>query len=252
MPHTLPQGSILSINVGKPATVKRGGGTSAKANKPQPGTEKTWLTGFGKQKVTGPIRLRSRNLDGDGQADLKHHGGPDKAVCVYSIEHYPAWRDELQLDLMPGAFGENLTIVKLNESCVCIGDTWAVGDAVLQVSQPRQPCWKLSRWWGIDGLSVRVQQTGRTGWYLRVLTEGTIEAGMTIQLVERFHPEWTIEAANLIMHRDRENIRAAESLANLPQLSDSWRKTFSLRSQRRKEPSSDRRLFGITTDDKRP
>ena len=227
--------TILSIQVGQPQVVVAPAGQSS---------DKTWTTGFLKHSVAGPIHLGRLNFDGDGQADSKHHGGRDKAVCVYPATHYPLWRSELRLDFESGGFGENLTVVGLAETNVCIGDIWEIGNAKVQVSQPRQPCWKLSRRWGINDLAVQVQRTGRTGWYLRVLQEGEVEAGSPITLAERPHPEWTIDAANELMHRDKRNVAAAEILGCLPELSASWRTTLARRCQKQLDSTSERRLFG--------
>jgi len=122
-----------------------------------------------KRAVEGPVWLGRENLAGDGQADRQHHGGPDHAVLAYSIDHYPAWREELGRELPPGSFAENLAITGRDESTVCIGDTYAIGTALVQVAQPRQPCVKIARRLGIPDLTRRVERTGRTGWYLRVL-----------------------------------------------------------------------------------
>ena len=224
--------TVLSIQVGKPKDVA-----------PQ-GHGKTWTTGFEKRAIAGPVRLEQSNFKGDGQADLKHHGGPDKAVCVYPASHYSPWRTELGLDFVPGSFGENLTVAGLDEKDVCIGDVWEIGDARVQVSQPRQPCWKLSRWWKVDDLAVRVQKTARTGWYLRVLTEGDVEAEASIRLVERAHPDWTIAAANHVMHNGKDDADGAARLAMIPELSASWRETLMRRGQKRKVPRPERRLYG--------
>lgn len=229
--------TIISIQVGQPET-------ATCANPATPSSEREWTTGFGKKPVAGSIRLRKLNLEGDAQADLTHHGGPDKAVCVYPGSHYPFWRDLLGIELSSGAFGENLTVAELTEASVCIGDVWQIGDGRVQVSQPRQPCWKLSRWWDIEDLAVRVQQTGRTGWYLRVLEEGDVEAGAEVFLIDRPNPDWTIAAANELMHHDKNNIAAAQTLATLPELSASWRATLTRRCQKRTEPNPKRRLFG--------
>jgi len=120
------------------------------------------------------------------------HGGPEKAVCVYSAEHRDAWREETGLDLPPGAFGENFTVSGQDETNVAVGDVFAVGGAVVEVSQPRGPCWKLARRWARPDLPKRVLATRRTGWYLRVLEEGPVAAGDELLLRERRAPEWTI------------------------------------------------------------
>ncbi|MFV0443287.1 MAG: MOSC domain-containing protein [Planctomycetaceae bacterium] len=207
--------------------------------------DRPWRTGFFKEPVHGPVLLRNKNLAGDGQADLVHHGGTDKAVLAYSAEHYPGWRQSMNNPSLPfGAFGENFTITGLTETDVCIGDTWQVGDeAVVQVSQPRQPCWKLARRWRIKSLALDVQQTGRTGWYFRVLTVGSVAAGMRLVLRERPHPDWSIERANRVMHTDKADITAALELAAIPLLSDNWRTTFTRRANQH-ESDPKKRLIG--------
>src|ERR1700680_3683799 len=115
--------------------------------------DKPWTTGFFKTPIEGPVFVGTTNLAGDGQADLINHGGVDKAVLAYSADHYPKWRDELHIPDMPfGAFGENLTISGLTEESVCIGDIFRVGSVKFEVSQPRQPCWKLARRWRTHAL----------------------------------------------------------------------------------------------------
>ena len=114
-------------------------------------------------------------IAGDQQADRENHGGLDKAVLAYSADHYAFWRVHLNLPDMPhGGFGENLTIAGLDESSVCIGDRWQAGNVVFEVSQPRQPCWKMGRRWNIADLPKQVIQNGKSGWYLRVLVEGEL------------------------------------------------------------------------------
>jgi MOSC domain-containing protein YiiM len=186
--------------------------------------ERLWTSAFYKTPVEGSVYVRRRNIDGDGQADLEVHGGPDKAICVYAADHYAFWQEELKLaDMPPGAFGENFTVSGLVESDVCIGDVWRVGDAVVvQISQPRQPCWKLARRWQIKTLTARVIETGKTGWYFRVLTEGAVAAGAELVLAERPHASWTIAAANRVMY-DRTDRAGATVLGAVEELSESWR-----------------------------
>jgi len=162
--------------------------------------ERPWTTAFFKEPVAGPVWLGSTNLAGDRQADLEHHGGPDRAVLAYAAGHYPGWRAELYLELPHGAFGENLTVAGMDEATVCIGDAYEVGGAAVQVSQPRIPCWKIARRWQVKDLSARVQRSGRTGWYLRVLREGEVKAGDEMRLVDRPYPEWTVARANAALY----------------------------------------------------
>ena len=186
--------------------------------------QRLWTSAFIKARVEGPAFVRRLNIEGDGQADLEVHGGPDKAICVYSADHYPYWREALALAEMPfGAFGENLTVANLTEVDVCIGDVWRTGGAVtVQVSQPRQPCWKLARRWQIKTLTAQVVENGKTGWYFRVLAEGAVTAGDPLTLVDRPHTQWTIAEANRVMY-DRQDLDGAAALGELAELSESWR-----------------------------
>ncbi|MGE3705827.1 MAG: MOSC domain-containing protein [Vicinamibacterales bacterium] len=187
--------------------------------------DEPWTTGIFKQAAAEPVTVTSTGLAGDGQADLVHHGGPDKALCAYSADHYPEWRRRLGLaDFAFGAFGENVTIDGLVESAVCIGDTWAMGGVMLQVSQPRQPCWKLARRWRLTTLTREVVDSGWTGWYFRVLRGGVLTTGLPLSLLERPHPGWTIDAANRVMHGGTGDRRA---LGAVPELSESWRRALS-------------------------
>jgi MOSC domain-containing protein YiiM len=186
--------------------------------------EQVWTTGFFKEPTTERVWLGHTNLAGDGQADLVNHGGPEKAVNVYPVEHYPYWAKTLPLaNLHEGAFGENLTTKGLQEKDVCIGDVFEIGEALVQISQPRQPCWKLARRWRIKNLSLLVQESGRTGWYFRVLREGHIQAGNTLLLIERPCPRWTIAAANQVMHHELANTQATRELADCVYLAARWR-----------------------------
>ncbi len=185
-----------------------------------------WRSGIVKAPVAGPVHLGETNLDGDGQADLRHHGGPEKAVCVYPLAHYPYWTERLGLALGPGDFGENATIAGQDEASVCIGDVFVVGEALVQVSQPRSPCWKLARRWDRKKLALWVQETGYTGWYLRVLRTGRVEAGLAVVLGERPHPEWTIQRVNQLRYRQVDDREAARQLAACQALSEGWRERF--------------------------
>jgi len=181
------------------------------------------MTGFYKAPVEGPVVIGKINIAGDGQADLFNHGGADKAVLAYSADHYPKWREELRLPEMPfGAFGENLTIAGLSEESVCIGDIYQIGTATFEVSQPRQPCWKLARRWRMHELTAIVVRNSRSGWYLRVLNEGSIAAGMPVTLLERPNEDWTIARANAIMNHRPRDFSETLALANVPKMAASW------------------------------
>ena len=195
--------------------------------------DKPWTTGFFKTPIEGPVFVGTTNLAGDGQADLKNHGGIDKAVLAYSADHYPKWRDDLHMPDMPcGAFGENLTIVGLSEESVYIGDIFQIGTVTFEVSQPRQPCWKLARRWRMHELTGLVVRNGRSGWYLRVLEQGWIEAQMPIALVERPNPAWSIARANEILHHRKTDLPLTLELAAVPRLAISWVEELHERAER--------------------
>jgi MOSC domain-containing protein YiiM len=186
--------------------------------------DRRWTTAFFKKPVDGAVTAGWLGLTGDSQADQRNHGGRDKAILAYSSDHFADWRQDPDLAAVSGgAFGENLTVTGATEATVCIGDAWRIGDVLLEVSQPRQPCWKLGRRWRKPELVKQVVVTGRTGWYLRVLEEGLLEAGMTMTLERRPHPDWTIAAANGVMYDRRLPADRIRALIALPELSDAWK-----------------------------
>ena len=147
--------------------------------------ERPVLSAITKARVAAPeLNLTELNLDGDRQADLTVHGGVDKAVYVYPAEHYPAWAAE-GFEAEPGGFGENISLTGATEDDVRIGDVWAWGDALVQVSQPRQPCFKLAMKTGRKDVTPMMIDSGRSGWYLRVLRPGTVPTSGAIELAER-------------------------------------------------------------------
>lgn len=185
--------------------------------------QRRWETSFFRQPDTQPRWLYTTHLEGNRQADTKHHGTLDQAVLLYAAEHYPLWRAELGREEMgAGGFGENFTLAGLSERTACIGDIYALGEARIQVTGPRYPCWKIERRWGIKGLTARVAASGRTGWYCRVLQEGLIEPDMTVYLVERPYPAWTISLVNDFGHGRQHDLEQARELASCPQLIPLW------------------------------
>ncbi len=184
-----------------------------------------------KQPRSGPVRLEANGFDGDEQGDRRMHGGPDKAVHLYAQEHYPGWIDELgalPVFSAPGAFGENLATSGVLEHDVCLGDELRVGSAVLQVSQARQPCWKLNHRFGIRDMARRVQDSGRTGWYCRVLRAGEVKAGDSFELVDRPFPDWPLSRLLELLYRSRAEESAQVLAAGLP-LVPSWQRLFERR-----------------------
>lgn len=210
---------IVSIQIGLPRTY---GCTDAADSH-----DKLWTTAFYKEPVAGPVRLLREHFEGDTCADLVHHGGSDKAVLAYSFDHYPFWQKELSLAEIPcGGFGENLTIAGTDEQEVCIGDTWQAGEVLLEVSQPRRPCWKLARRWRTPDLVKRVIANSKSGWYLRVLVPGTLAAGGEFVLRSRPHPAWPVARAADVMYHHLHDRALAAQLAAVPQLSASWQEAL--------------------------
>ena len=213
---------LTSIQIGRPREYDPVAGDTS---------DKPWRTAFYRTPVAGPVVARRLGLEGDSVADTRVHGGPDKAICVYSADHFAYWRGDLGLGeaFGPAAFGENFTVEGFAEPDVCVGDRWRVGEAELEVSQPREPCWKLARRWKQKDLTLRVLQTGYTGWYVRVLKEGAVEACDPIELLHRPEPDWTIVRANEVMHHLKNDGEAAEALAALKPLAASWRRQLAKR-----------------------
>jgi len=191
---------------------------------------RTWTTAIAKEPVDGPVAVGPLGVAGDAQADTKNHGGSDKALLAYAATHYPAWRDEHDLDLQVGTFGENLSIVGQDEDEVCIGDTYRAGELVVQVTQPREPCWKLAKRWDIPELPELANLTAWTGWYLRVLTPAILAAPSPIELIERPHPEWTITRATRVALAGDTHER--RTLAELPELAAVWHTMLHARADR--------------------
>lgn len=222
--HPTP-GVVIALNIGRVSEITSEGSGGW--------WDKDWQTGFYKAPQTAPCWLGYGGFRGDEQADRRHHGGVDKAVCVYPAEHYAGWRDALPVDGLPhGAFGENLTVSGLVEEAVCVGDVFKLGEAQVQVSQPRQPCWKLARRWRVKDLTARVEQTGLTGYYFRVLHHGHVSMGDALVLQQRSFPQWTIARCNDIMHHQKGDAEAALALSGCPLLSASWKDGLWARAQR--------------------
>ena len=211
-----PIGHLHQVLTGRIAPLSRPGASSA----------------IDKTPVAGPIAVDALGLFGDEQADRRVHGGPDKALLLYSIDHYAAWRTELgPLARLngPGAFGENLAVAGLSEADVCLGDRWRVGEQVtLEITQGRQPCWKLADRFGVPDMVQRVQANLRTGWYARVLTPGTLSVGDTVTCLERPHPSWPIRRLTALIYSDHPSVGDLASALTLP-LPDGWRRRIAAR-----------------------
>ena len=210
---------LVSINVGLPRVVMSNGDQV--------------LTGIFKEPVQGPIMLRTLNLDGDRQADLSVHGGPTKAVYAYPSEHYDYWKRELpQMKLPWGMFGENFTTKGLFESELNIGDKFRVGSAIVMVTEPRMPCYKLGIKFGRSDIVKKFLASERTGFYFAVLQEGEIGKGDVIELIEK--NEGAVQVADITRlygrkKRDVELLRRAIAVAALP---ESWKSYFQHRLEK--------------------
>jgi MOSC domain-containing protein YiiM len=207
---TLPlSGSIVSVQVGHVAPLGPRQVPSA----------------FVKRPISGWAMVQRLGLVGDQQADLRAHGGPNKAVYCYPIEHYAKWlaeRPTAEALLVPGGFGENLTILGFDEDSVCIGDILRIGSVTAQVTQPRTPCFKLGLRFADTQMLRAMTRSGRSGWYLRVLEPGLVEAGASITIIDRFNPFWPVVRLNRMLREGAGPDEIAE-LASLRGISNDIR-----------------------------
>jgi len=184
------------------------------------------FSAFRKRPVSADsIELRELGLAGDGQADLSVHGGPDKAVYAYPADNWQWWEQEHRLPSSPGSFAENLTVAGADETHIRIGDRFAWGSVLLEVSQPRQPCHKFQRFTGREDAGALMTLSGRTGWYFRVLTPGTAPVKLGLVRVESGSGPNIRELYLAAWDRQLSSERRAE-LAQIPRLSEAWRKKF--------------------------
>ncbi len=227
---TRPSATIDAVLTGRAVDYTRPGSRSA----------------IDKRAVEGPVRIGPEGLAGDEQGDRRVHGGPDKAIHHYPRDHYASWQGEVGAHALlqaAGAFGENISTAGITEADVCLGDRLRLGSALVEVSQARQPCWKLSDRFGIADMARRVQDSGRSGWYYRVLETGNVQAGDTLALVDRPHPHWPLPRLSELLYRrtlDRDELHGALALPLVP----SWRKLFERRLQQGDTESWDSRLGG--------
>ncbi len=198
-------GHLVQVSVGGPRPVEHAGRSDR--------------TAIYKSAVDGPIRAAGVNLEGDVQADRQAHGGYDKAIYAYADEDRRWWESELGRAIEPGGFGENLTTSGIDVTRSVIGERWTIGTALLEVSEPRLPCWKLNHRMGDRSLVKRFISARRPGAYLRILTEGFLEAGNPIHVVDVPGHGVTVSDVARI-HRER---TGAERLLTLESISDSWK-----------------------------
>ena len=203
---------LISVQVGRVARLGPNGVPSA----------------FVKRPVAGPVAIAALGLAGDEQADLRVHGGPEKAVYGYALSSYEEWRDEFPEHgalWVPGGLGENLTIDGIDEQTVHIGDVVRIGAATLQVTQPRQPCFKFALRFGDKRLPKAMIRNGRSGWYYRVIETGVLAAGDRLDLLERPNPTWPMVRFNRVLSSKSSTMEDMVELAILPGLATPWRET---------------------------
>lgn len=202
---------------------------------------------IGKKSTDALLHLKDNGFVEDSQADLEAHGGAEKAVHHYSADHMEHWRAAFPghaEKFVPGCFGENISTVGLNEKNLCLGDVLTMGTATVQICQGRQPCWKLNAHTEIEAMAAAFQRTARTGWYYRVLAGGRVKAGDMICLVERQHPDWTLERLIKARFNPRLDVDEAAELAQFTVLSQSWREAFEKKRVKGFRENTDKRLIG--------
>ena len=204
----MPTFHVTELRVGRIGEVPHAGSTIRSA--------------IGKARASGPLELHALGFEGDAVADTKHHGGPDKAVCVYPAARYDAWHARLGAPLKRPAFGENLLLDGVDEDTVHVGDVFAVGGAVVQVAQPRVPCYIPAAYTGEKRLTVDLRATGWTGWYLRVLEPGSVAEGDAGELRERVPGAWSVARLNGVRYAAQPDRAALLEAAASPGLTDGW------------------------------
>src|SRR5919106_2194125 len=211
---------VASVNVGQPRRVRW--------------HDRTVTTGIWKQPVSGRVRAAGVNLDGDGQADRRVHGGPSKAIYAYAVEDYRWWGQELGSPLAPGTFGENLTIAGIDLAAAVVGERWRVGTTTLRVTEPRIPCFKLGIRMGDAAFVHRFATAARPGTYLAIEVEGDIGSGDTITRLDRSASGLTVGDVERTYHGHADLLSA---MVDSPELSEAWR-SWALRRLARRQRRS--------------
>lgn len=211
-------GRVVSISIGTPKFIPTGGSRPLKSS-------------FLREPVEGKIFLGFEGFDRDQVADPRLHGGIHKAVCVYSRDHFDFWKEEKGLDLPIPAFGENLTVDQLTEHDVCIGDKFQLGEAQVEVSQPREPCHKINKVYGDKEMACKVKSSGYTGYYFRVLKQGYVSPGDELILLEQGEGRFSIEEVNSFVSksRDKKNMERLSMATQLTALTPEWRQLLNKR-----------------------
>ncbi|KAB8129350.1 MOSC domain-containing protein [Gracilibacillus oryzae] len=206
---------VISLNVGKPQTYKFG--------------EQILHTGFVKKPAKDACFLTKTGFKEDGQADLKNHGGEEKALLMYSEDHYPYWKNLYKQNFTYPAFGENITVKGLTEKELYIGDVFKIGEAVIQVAQPRQPCYKIAVYHQLKDITAVVTNTGYSGYYFRVLQEGEVSNSDKLEKIEESYVKVTPFDIFECLFHDRENRDRMEEYRSIPALSANVKNTLSKR-----------------------
>lgn len=215
---------LVSLNIALPALVQLDG------------TAKKFRTGMFKKPVNERIYLDKLGFHGDGVGDTRIHGGNDLAVCAYFVDHFSFWNNELNRLLEPGAFGENLSLAGIDETQINVGDVFSLGEAEIEVSQPRQPCHKLNKVFKYQGMACKVQTTGFTGCYFRVKKKGWVEPGAAIEKVQDGLGKISIDKINTLMFKEKNDINLLSKVVSQEALSLEWREKFEKRLKSHANP----------------
>ena len=203
---------LISVNIGKTKTYDFNGVIIETALKKSP--------------VFDNVFIHKLGVTGDEQAEKVIHGGVDKAVCLYPFEHYEYWEKTLNKKMPENSFGEKLTVQGMTEKDVCIGDIFQIGEVILQISQPRQPCFKLTYIHNVPKMSYLTQDSGFTGYYARVLKEGNLNVTDQIKLIEKNPHNISVDFTNQILHNDTTNKEAIKKILQVEEISGNLRKSF--------------------------
>lgn len=224
---------IQSLHIGKEASLA---GTN-------------FLSAINKSRIEGKCLVTKIGLKNDEQADKINHGGLEKAIHQYAFENYNYWKEKLPecaiLD-NAGAFGENISSLGMDEHTVRIGDQYKLGTCILEVSQARQPCWKLNYRFNHAEMSEEVQNSLKTGWYYRVIEEGEIEEGNKFELISRPFSDYPLQRLLNLLYKDALNFKELELAIKIKPLADSWKKLFFKRIETKNIENWQNRLLGAT------
>lgn len=196
-------------------------------------SEKRWPgkppSAIAKKPIEGSVWIDRLGLEGDEQADLSVHGGLEKAIHHYALDHHEYWKSLYPADadrFAPGCFGENIGTHGVTENDLCVGDVIELGGAAVQICQGRQPCWKLNAHLGLEHMAAHFKKSGRTGWYYRVLRPGRIAVGDTLRVVDRPYPDWTLQRIIAAMFSTQPSAEATSEILQIAALSEEWTKAF--------------------------